>query len=82
MIGRPETSDLVAIDGLSLDIGQGEFFSLLGPNGAGKTSTVKILCTLLLPDGGSCRVAGLDVVRDAKEVRRLIGVSIRGERSV
>ncbi|MCE2457663.1 MAG: ABC transporter ATP-binding protein [Dehalococcoidia bacterium] len=82
MIGRPETTDLVAIDGLSLDIREGEFFSLLGPNGAGKTSTVKILCTLLLPDGGSCRVGGMDVVRNAREVRRLIGVSIRGERSV
>ena len=82
MIGRPETTDLVAIDGLSLDIREGEFFSLLGPNGAGKTSTVKILCTLLLPDGGSCRVAGMDVVRNAREIRRLIGVSIRGERSV
>ena len=82
LIARPETTSLVALDGLNLDIGEGEFFSLLGPNGAGKTSTVKILCTLLLPDGGSCRVGGLDVVRDAREVRRQIGVSIRGERSV
>ena len=82
LIARPETTSLVALDGLNLDVGEGEFFSLLGPNGAGKTSTVKILCTLLLPDGGSCRVAGLDVVRDAREVRRQIGVSIRGERSV
>ena len=82
LIARPETTSLVALDGLNLDIGEGEFFSLLGPNGAGKTSTVKILCTLLLPDGGDCKVAGLDVVRDAREVRRRIGVSIRGERSV
>ncbi len=82
LIGRPETEILVAIDGLNLDIREGEFFSLLGPNGAGKTSTVKILCTLLLPDGGTCRVAGLDVVKDAREVRRQIGVSVRGERSV
>ena len=82
LIARPETTSFVALDGLNLDIGEGEFFSLLGPNGAGKTSTVKILCTLLLPDGGSCRIAGLDVVRDAREVRRQIGVSIRGERSV
>ena len=82
LIGRPETETLVAIDGLNLDIREGEFFSLLGPNGAGKTSTVKILCTLLLPDGGTCRVAGLDVVKDAREVRRQIGVSVRGERSV
>ncbi len=82
LLTRPATTELVAIDDLSLEVRQGEFFSLLGPNGAGKTSTVKILCTLLLPDGGSCRVAGLDVVRQAKDVRRQIGVSIRGERSV
>ena len=82
LVGRPETETLVAIDGLNMDIAEGEFFSLLGPNGAGKTSTVKILCTLLLPDGGSCSVGGLDVVKDAREVRRQIGVAIRGERSV
>ena len=82
LVGRPETEPLVAIDGLNMDIAEGEFFSLLGPNGAGKTSTVKILCTLLLPDGGSCSVGGLDVVDDAREVRRQIGVAIRGERSV
>ena len=82
LIGRPETETLIAIDGLNLDIREGEFFSLLGPNGAGKTSTVKILCTLLLPDGGTCRIAGLDVVKNAREVRRQIGVSVRGERSV
>ena len=82
LVGRPETETLVAIDGLNLDIREGEFFSLLGPNGAGKTSTVKILCTLLLPDGGTCRIAGLDVVKNAREVRRQIGVSVRGERSV
>ena len=82
LVGRPETETLVAIDGLNMEIAEGEFFSLLGPNGAGKTSTVKILCTLLLPDGGSCRVGGLDVVKDAREVRRQIGVAIRGERSV
>ena len=82
LLTRPTTTELVAIDDLSLQIKEGEFFSLLGPNGAGKTSTVKILCTLLLPDGGSCKVAGLDVLSHAKDVRRQIGVSIRGERSV
>ena len=79
LVARPETT---AIDGLSIDIDQGQFFSLLGPNGAGKTSTVRVLCTLLLPDAGTCRVAGFDVVDDARMVRRNVGVSIRGERSV
>ena len=63
LLGRPQTAELIAIDGLDLRIGEGEFFSLLGPNGAGKTSTVKVLCTLLLPDSGVCTVAGLDVVK-------------------
>lgn len=64
-----------ALDGLSLDIEQGQVVALLGPNGAGKTTTVKILTTLARPDGGSARVAGHDVVRDAAAVRRLIGAS-------
>ncbi len=82
MIGRPQTEPVLAIDGIDLRIDRGQFFSLLGPNGAGKTTMVRILCTLLLPDGGSCRVAGYDVVGDPRAVRRSIGVSIRGERSV
>ena len=82
LVARPETTAITAIDDLSISIDQGQFFSLLGPNGAGKTSTVRVLCTLLLPDAGACRVAGYDVVDDARAVRRNIGVSIRGERSV
>ena len=82
ILGRYQTVPVVAIDGLDLHVEQGRFFSLLGPNGAGKTSTVRVLCTLLLPDAGSCRVAGYDVATQPREVRRSIGVSIRGERSV
>ena len=82
ILGRYRTVPVVAIDGLDLHVEQGRFFSLLGPNGAGKTSTVRVLCTLLLPDAGSCRVAGYDVATQPREVRRSIGVSIRGERSV
>lgn len=81
-LGRYETEPVVAIDGLDLRVEAGQFFSLLGPNGAGKTSTVRVLCTLLLPDEGRCRVAGYDVAQQQREVRRSIGVSIRGERSV
>jgi ABC-2 type transport system ATP-binding protein len=82
VIGKPKTESLTAVDHLDLSVREGEFFSLLGPNGAGKTSTIKIMCTLLLPDAGTCRIAGYDVVRQSVDVRRSIGVSIRGERSV
>jgi ABC-2 type transport system ATP-binding protein len=82
LAGGDETRPLVALDGLTLSIPQGTFYSLLGPNGAGKTTAIKILCTLLLPDGGTCSVAGFDVVKESRSVRRRLGVSIRGERSV
>ena len=55
----------------------GEVFGFLGPNGAGKTTTVRMLCTLLPPTAGSASVAGLDVVEDAPEVRRRIGVALQ-----
>jgi ABC-2 type transport system ATP-binding protein len=66
-------SDLVAVDHLSLSVGEGEMFALLGPNGAGKSTTIKMLTTLLPPTEGSARVAGLEVVAQAGSVRRLIG---------
>jgi len=81
-ISRPVTEKVTAVEELDLSIKQGEFFSLLGPNGAGKTTTVRMICTLLLPDTGFCSVAGFDTDKDARAVRRNIGVSIRGERSV
>jgi ABC-2 type transport system ATP-binding protein len=72
---RKRYGDVVALDGLDLDVEQGSVMGLLGPNGAGKTTTVRILTTLLTADAGEARVAGLDVVRDAKALRRQIGVS-------
>ena len=63
-----------ALDGLSFAVPEGTVFGLLGPNGAGKTTAVKVLTTLTRPDGGSARVAGIDVLADAKGVRRVIGV--------
>ena len=66
--------DVRALDGLSIDVVEGETFGLLGPNGAGKSTTVKILTTLTRPDSGSARVAGEDVRRRPERVRRLIGV--------
>ncbi|HUE75382.1 MAG TPA: ABC transporter ATP-binding protein [Chloroflexota bacterium] len=79
--GGPERT-ATALDGLSLSVEAGTFYSLLGANGAGKTTTMKVLCTLLIPDSGSARVAGYDVVDQPRQVRERLGVSIRGERSV
>jgi ABC-2 type transport system ATP-binding protein len=65
---------LRALDGLSLDIQQGEFFGLLGPNGAGKTTLISALAGLARLDSGCIRVLGHDVVRDFRQARRLLGV--------
>ncbi len=64
---------LTAVDALSLDVRPGEVFGLLGPNGAGKTTTIKMLITLLPPTSGQASVAGHDVARDQRLVRRSIG---------
>jgi ABC-2 type transport system ATP-binding protein len=66
--------DLTAVKGVSFDVAQGEIFAFLGPNGAGKSTTIKMLCTLARPTAGSARVAGFDVVADARAVRRHIGL--------
>jgi ABC-2 type transport system ATP-binding protein len=66
--------DVRALDGLSLAVPAGTIFGLLGPNGAGKSTTVRILTTLSRPDGGSARVAGLDVLAEPARVRHAIGV--------
>jgi ABC-2 type transport system ATP-binding protein len=67
-------ADIVALEGLDLEIRAGEFFGLLGPNGAGKTTTISILTTRGEPTGGRAVVAGADVVREAAKVRQRIGV--------
>ena len=64
-----------ALDGVDLAVPEGTVLGVLGPNGAGKTTTVRILTTLLQPDEGRAEVAGLDVVRQPDELRRLIGLS-------
>ncbi len=63
----------VVVDALTLAVEAGEVFGLLGPNGAGKTTTIKMLTTLLPPSSGGATLAGFDVVRQAAEVRRVIG---------
>jgi ABC-2 type transport system ATP-binding protein len=65
--------DLVAVDHLSFSTASGSIFGLLGPNGAGKSTLIKMLTTLLRPTGGTAFVAGFDVVRQPREVRRRIG---------
>ena len=72
---------VTALDGIDLEVHQGELFGLLGPNGAGKTTLIKILTTLLLPSSGSARVAGYDVVRDTTRIRRVINMVSGGEQS-
>src|SRR5690606_21503592 len=67
------SSDL--LDGLDLEVAEGQVLGLLGPNGAGKTTAVRILTTLLVPDGGRAEVAGIDVVADPNGVRSRIGLS-------
>ncbi len=66
-----------AVNGVDLRVEQGSIYAMLGPNGAGKTTTINMLTTLTLPSGGSARVAGFDVVREAAEVRRRIGVTFQ-----
>jgi ABC-2 type transport system ATP-binding protein len=65
----------VALDGVDLEVPAGSIVGLLGPNGAGKTTAVRILTTLSLPDGGTARVAGHDVISEADAVRRKMGVT-------
>jgi ABC-2 type transport system ATP-binding protein len=67
--------DVQALRGVDLRVERGSVFGLLGPNGAGKTTAVRILTTLLRPDGGSARVAGFDLVSDAPRVRERIGLA-------
>ena len=65
---------LRALDGVSLEIAEGEFFGLLGPNGAGKTTLISSLAGLLRPDAGALKVLGYDVGKDFREARRRLGV--------
>ena len=67
--------DVVALAGVDLAVPRGTVLGLLGPNGAGKTTTVRVLTTLLVPDQGSARVAGADVLADPAGVRSRIGLS-------
>lgn len=71
-----------AVDGVSLQIEQGEIFGLLGPNGAGKTTTIRMLCTLLEPTSGTAKVNGYDMQKQANLVRQSLGTVLAGDRSI
>ncbi len=71
---RKNYGDKAALDGLDLEVKAGTVCGLLGPNGAGKTTAVRILTTLIRPDGGRAEVAGFDVVKHARDVKRRIGL--------
>jgi ABC-2 type transport system ATP-binding protein len=66
-----------AVDGVDLEVAEGEIYGFLGPNGAGKTTTVRMLTTLLAPTGGRAVVAGHDVATDPQRVREAIGVALQ-----
>jgi ABC-2 type transport system ATP-binding protein len=72
---------VTAVEGVSLDIKEGEFFGLLGPNGAGKTTLIKMLCCLVLPTSGTARVFGHDVIKEESAVKKAVGLVNAEERS-
>jgi ABC-2 type transport system ATP-binding protein len=73
-----ETKVVEAVRGVDLSVKEGEIYGFLGPNGAGKTTTLRMLATLITPDGGDAVIAGADLLKDPGEVRRRIGYVAQG----
>ena len=72
-----EYPNVVAVEGVSFDVYEGEIFGMVGPNGAGKTTTIECMEGLRRPDGGSIQVLGLDPQRDGYELRERIGIQFQ-----
>src|SRR5271156_6383184 len=74
---RKAYADVVAVDGIDLEVARGECFGLLGPNGAGKTTTIEICEGLTTPDAGTVELLGLNWAKSANELRRRIGIQLQ-----
>src|SRR5438093_11457261 len=66
--------DLTAVDGIELDVHEGEVFGFLGPNGAGKTTTLRLLCALIAPTSGTAEIAGFRLGREDAKIRATVGI--------
>ncbi|GAH29213.1 unnamed protein product [marine sediment metagenome] len=76
---RKET--ITALNGVNLQVEEGELFGILGPNGAGKTTLIKLLSTLILPEGGEAWVSGYNIFHEEENIKRSIGLVTGEERS-
>ncbi len=80
-LGRERRGETLALKNISFSAPPAEVLALLGPNGSGKTTALKLISTMLLPDGGAVYVGGFDARRDADKVRRQVGIAVATERS-
>lgn len=80
-LGKERGGETIALKNVAFTAAGSEVLAVLGPNGSGKTTTLKLISTMLLPDGGSVRVGGFDTLRDAGKVRRQVGIAVATERS-
>lgn len=76
-LSKRYSEDVLAVDNISLKVESGQIYGFLGPNGAGKSTTIKILTSLALPTSGTATVGGYDVVLEADQVRRIMGVALQ-----
>jgi ABC-2 type transport system ATP-binding protein len=80
-MGRERSGETIALQDVSFTAAASEVVALLGPNGSGKTTALKLISTILLPDAGSVRLEGFDAERDARSVRKHVGIAVATERS-